>query len=366
MLRGMLRTMRYARGWAAGADVVVEETEIVRDGVSVPSTLVLPARRPRPLPGWIVLGGMSRSGRFHPQLVRFGNALAASGAAVLVPGIPEWRRLEMAPGVTAPTIQGSVAALRKRKEVGPGKLGLVGFSFGAPQAAIAAAREETVEQIGGVVLFGGYCSLERTLTCQMTGQHEWQGAEYSLDPDPYGRWVVAKNHLTDVEGLEDAGDVAVALAHLAEAASGQRISAWEPYHDEMIRELRLTMPARWQALFDLFATPTNGTSAEREECREMAVRLSGACRRVEPLLDPEPDLIRVRLPTQLIHGRGDRLIPYTEGLRMRDGLPAEARAGLTVTELFSHSAGRVAGSWFDRAREGVTFFEALRRVINAV
>ena len=98
----------------------------------------------------------------------------------------------------------------------------------------------------------------------------------------------------------------------------------------------------------------------------MAVRLSGACRRVEPLLDPEPDLIRVRLPTQLIHGRGDRLIPYTEGLRMRDGLPAEARAGLTVTELFSHSAGRVAGSWFDRAREGVTFFEALRRVINAV
>ena len=366
MLRGALRTVRYARGWKAGAEVLVQETEIERDGERVPATLVLPQRRRGRLPGWIALGGVSRLGRFHPQLLRFAKALAASGAAVLLPEIPEWRRLRLSPRMTAPTVRGCIDELRNRSEVRPGKVGLIGFSFGAPQAAIAAAREELAEHVAGIVLFGGYCDLERTLRCQLTGDHEWDGIDYELSPDPYGRWVVAGNYLTDVPGLEDAGDVAAALRQLAVAASGRRIAAWKPDHDSLIEKLRAALPTGRRALFDLFATPTTAERPEREECLEMATRLARACERVEPLLGPARDLARVHLPTRLVHGRGDRLIPFTESLRLMEGLPESAKASVTVTGLFDHTADLAPASLSDRIREGMTLFGVVRGVVNTV
>ena len=344
----------------------LHETEIARDGAPVPATLVLPTRRRGALPGWIALGGLSRMGRFHPQLMRFAKSLASTGAAVLVPEIPEWRRLRVTPGVAAPTIRGCVDWLRTCSEVRPGKVGLIGFSFGAPQVAVAGSREDLADHVAGIVLFGSYCCLDRTIRCALTGEHEWDGARYELSPDPYGRWVLGWNHLTDIPGYEDAHDVAAALHQLAYAASGQRIPAWEPYHDRMIEQLGSALPMKRRRLFDLFATPSSAARPEREECLALAERLVEACRRMEPLLEPASELARVSLPTRLFHGRGDRLIPFTEGMRLMASLPDRARQGLTVTGLFNHSADRSAGSLIDRAREGMTFFRALRGVINTV
>lgn len=366
MLRGVLRTARYVRSWQWGADVVAHETEIDRDGRSIPATLVLPARSKGPLPGWIALGGVSRLGRFHPQLRRFADSLASSGAAVLVPEIPEWTSLQVPPWVAAPTIRGCVDLLSTRTEVRRDKVGLIGFSFGAPQVAIAAAREDLADHVAGIVLFGGYCRLDRIMIFQMTGEHEWDGVDYKLDPDPYGRWVVASNYLTEVPGCEDAADVAAALHRLATATSEERVSAWDSSHDPMIEELRVGLPSGRRALFDLFATTTTRKRPDRKECLEMATELAGACRRLDPLLEPAPELARVSLPTRLIHGRGDRLIPFTEGLRLMAGLPEMARESLTLTGLIGHSLDESPKSPLTRAREGMTMFGALRGVINTV
>ena len=364
MLRGALRTVRYARSWSAGAEVTIHETEIVRDGVPIEATLVLPAKHRGDLPGWIALGGVSRMGRFHPQLVRFAHALASSGAAVLLPEIPEWSRLTVPPGVAAPTIRASIDVLRRRPEVRPGKLGLIGFSFGAPQAAIAATHEDLAEQFSGVVLFGAYCCLERTIVCQLTGDHHWAGVDYTLSPDPYGGWVLGSNYLPFVPGYEDATDVAGALHRLALAASEQRVSAWLPHHDPLIEELRSSLPQVRKPLFDLFATPSTGVRPDPAARREIAVRLAETCRRLEPQLEPQAALAGVRVPTRLIHGRGDRLIPFTESLRLSDQLPAAARGALTITGLFNHSADRSPVGLGDRVREGLIMLSAIRGLIN--
>ncbi|MEX2466243.1 MAG: hypothetical protein WD995_05000 [Gemmatimonadota bacterium] len=366
MLNGTMRTLRYVRSWKVGADVATEETEFERTGVLVPATLVLPAHRRGPLPAWIALGGVSRMGRFHPQLMRFAEALASSGAAVLVPEIPEWRSLHVTPEPAAPTIRGCLDVLQERPEVRPGKVGLIGFSFGAPQVAIAATTEDLASRVAGIVLFGGYCSLERTLSYQFSGRHEWGGVDHRLTPDPYGRWVVGSNHLTDVPGYEDATDVARALDRLATAASDQRIAAWDPRHDPLIAELRLGLPSQRRPTFDLFATPTTGEPPDREARLAMARQLTEACKRVEPRLEPAPYLADVSVPTRLIHGRGDQLIPFTECMRLHEGLPAKARSRRIVTGLFNHSADRREGSALGRAWEAVAFFNALRGVINTV
>jgi pimeloyl-ACP methyl ester carboxylesterase len=130
--------------------------------------------------------------------------------------------------------------------------------------------------------------------------------------DPFGGWVVGSNYLTRIPGYGDADDVA--LHSLADASSGQRIAAWES----------------------------------------------------EPLLDPAADLARLRVPTRLIHGRGDRLIPFTERHRLFHELPETARRGLTVTRLFHHSADSVPAGILGRAVEQVMMLQAIRGLINTV
>lgn len=366
MLRGLRQTIRYARSWSSGAKVTSQDVEIEREGRSVPATFVLPARRNGRLPGWVALGGITRMGRFHPQLVRFSQALASSGAAVLVPEVREWSDLHLAPEMAAPTVRASIQALWKRSEVRPGPVGLIGFSFGAPHAAIATTMDGLADDIGGIVLFGGYCDLERTLRCELTGFHEWQGVEHELDPDPYGGWIVASNHLTDVPGYEDAADVAAALRHLAHTSSGGRMPAWLPAHDPLKAELRRSIAEKRRKVFDIFAWPTTAGLPERAASDEMATVLSDACRRVEPLLDATKYLDQVRLPTRLIHGRGDRLIPFTESLRFKESIPNAVKSHVLVTGLFAHSADKVPPSLPERVREGVTFFKALHGLLGTV
>lgn len=303
-------------------------------------------------------------GRHHPQLMRFCKALAASGSAVIVPEVPEWRALTVTPSVIGPTLRGALEALRVRPEVRPERFGAIGFSFGAPGLAIAASNEELARDISGIVLFGGYYSLGRTVECMLTGRHEWDGVEYDLEPDPYGRWVVGSNHLVGVPGYEDAEDVAEALRTLATAASGERVSAWEPHHDKMIRELRAALPEARRALYDHFATPTDGERPPREESSALAEKLTEACKRRDPLLEPAESLKDTAVPVQVIHGHSDRLVPFTEAYRLSQSVHDDLRKSATVTRLFAHSKENRPDGFVDYTRERVRLFSALREMIN--
>jgi hypothetical protein len=134
----------------------------------------------------------------------------------------------------------------------------------------------------------------------------------------------------------------------------------------LIVELRLALPPKRRPLFDLFATPSTQARPERGECLAMARSLAEACRRVEPLLEPGAHMAGVRVPTRLFHGRGDRLMPFTESMRLSQHLPSAVMAGLTVTGLFGHSADQTPHSLVDRMREKAAFLAALRGVINTV
>ena len=179
------RTLRYARAWLTGRDDLLQDDVMLdRDGTIVPATLLRPRAPASPLPGWVVMHGITRAGRGHAQLVRFARAIASTGAVVIIPEVPEWRRLDLAPHLTAPTIRSAIDALRKTPDVHEGPFGLVGFSFGAPHTVAAAGDPRLRADIAGAVSFGGYCDLGRTIHFMMTGQHEHDGHEISLRPRP--------------------------------------------------------------------------------------------------------------------------------------------------------------------------------------
>lgn len=335
------RTLRYARAWTTGPHAFVEdELELDRDGVRVPATVVRPVGPPGTAPAWVVMHGITRPGRAHAQLVRFTRAVASAGLVTIVPDVPEWRELRLSPGLTVPTIEAAVRGLVDAGLNRGDPVGLIGFSFGAPHTIAAMAAPGLRGRVAGVAGFGGYGQIETTFAFMMSGDHAWGNTAYSLRPDPYGRWIVAANYLTEARGFEDAGDVAAALMRLAERAGDVGAASWDAIYDEYISELRSEISEERRPLFDAFARRSDarhGPVPGAPSPGQIAEALAEAARRVDPSIDPGAALAEVDGPVHLLHGRGDHLIPFTESYRLREALTAET-VDLTVTRLFGHSA----------------------------
>lgn len=367
MATDTIRTLRAVKAWLTGF-TAVEEREIVLDrgDREVPASVFTPTGHGNDLPGWIVLHGITRPGRFHPTLLKFCRALASSGATVVVPQVPEWKNLYLAPEQSIPTVRATLKGLKDLPELDGGPYGLIGFSFGCGQGLMVAADDELGPQLGVVVGFGGYLDLERVLRFQMTGEHEWNNVSYQLRPDPYGRWIIGGNHLTSVPEFADADDVATALLKLAVEAGERRILAWDPSYDPLKQVLRESVAPARRDLYDLFAPPST-REPDPTEAAALIPKLAAAALKHSPALDAKSSLPHVYPDTLLMHGENDNLIPFTETLRLQHAFPDPGAIDTTITALFAHSAleGRLS-SLRRTVRESWKLIRTLQRMIGKV
>jgi dienelactone hydrolase len=365
----MTSTLRFLRQYtrpAAGA-VTAGAATYQRGGERLAATVYRPAGTRGALPGWIVLHGLTRTGREHPSLVRFAGAVARAGCVVFVPDIPEWRELRVAPALTVETIAAAVRALQERTDVVHERVGIFGFSFGATQSLVAASEPETARLLAGIAAWGGYCDLQRLFRFGLTGTHELDGTTWQARPDPYGPWIMAGNYLTRVPGHEDAGPVADAVLALAREAGDRRAYAWEPVFDPSKRRLRGALAPAQRELFDMLAPETTRVGPPTERVLQLADELAATVGRIEPLMDPRPYLPAVGVPVVFAHGRDDRLIPFSETIRLSRHVPRARVRSLTVTSLFQHSGGTSSGLGpVGLAREGVRFLRLLSQVLHLV
>lgn len=363
--------LRYSRAWAKGTDLVSEvECTYEKDGEQIPGTLYVPhsATAARPAPAWVVLHGVTVPGRKHESLVRFARALASTPAVVFTPEVPAWTALQLDPGLTTPTIEAAVLALDQCKEADSTRTGLLGFSFGAPQALAASTNPILRDRLHTVVGFGGYCDLNRTLRYLFTGTHEWEGQQRYQRPDPYGRWIVGANFIEQTEGFEGAAPLAQTLNTLATQAGKRQIASWDPMYDAYKAEMRANLPSDLREVFDLFAPPAD-VRPDVEQATELADKIWTAAARVAPGLAARDWVEHITHPVHLIHGRDDPLIPFTETRRMAALLRRGGRSPNvfdTVTPLFAHSTEHSGLGVFDRVRENLTLARALARVLSSV
>jgi pimeloyl-ACP methyl ester carboxylesterase len=337
MFDGFARAMRFGKAWKLGAPHLREvELELPRSGTAFPATLLMPDAFSDPLPAWVTLHGITRPGRTHPTLVRFVRALAAAGYAVLVPEVPEWREMRLVPKEAADTLRTAALTLAHREETAEGRVGVMGFSFGGPQALMAGTDPALRPHLKAVASFGGYCDIEKTLRFLFTGEHEWEGVRYRADPDPYGRWVAGGNYLSSAPGYEGTEDVAAALLLLAREAGDLNVASWDPYHDTRKKELEESLPPAKREIFRAFA-PVHGEAIPTELVDALVPALARAARQDSPLFDIGALLGDITVPVRLIHGRQDRLIPFTETLRLAGRFPSGSDVRVFLTDLFSHS-----------------------------
>jgi dienelactone hydrolase len=365
----MPSTIRFLQQYLRPSADGVHESETVyhRGAEALPATVYRPARGPRTLPGWVVLHGLTRPGRAHPSLQRFARAVAHAGNVVLIPEIPEWRDLRVEPAVTVGTIQQAIRALQERDDVRHEHVGLFGFSFGATQALVAATDDDTARLLSGIACWGGYCDLRRLFRFGLTGLHEIDRTTYYTQPDPYGTWIMAGNYLASVPGYANAGAVAAALHDLALEAGERRLYAWDPIYDASKQRLRATLEPQHLELFDLLAPATSQPRLDNTRVLALAEDLATTALRIDPLLDPQPFLERIRVPILFAHGRDDRLIPFSETIRLSRAVPRDWIRSSTITALFQHSGGTQSGlGAVGLAREAARFALLLRRVLALV
>jgi pimeloyl-ACP methyl ester carboxylesterase len=341
-----------------------QETWFLRDGERLPATVYRPAGADRPLPAWVLLHGLTVRGRDHLSLDRFARALAASGAEIFVPEVPEWCRLRPAPRSGLATIRSAVQAVTERAGVLPDRIGLIGFSFGATQALMAATEPEVARQLRGIAAWGGYHHLGNLFRFGLNGEHELDGMSYRIEPDPYGRWVMGGNYLTAVPGFERCHALASALHELAFEAGRTGTRSWLPTLDPLKQVLRNRLPPDEREWFDMFAPPAGRIIADPDIARDLADQLAKAALLTDPLLDPRPLLPELRVPTILAHGRDDRLAPFTETIRLARALGHGHGTGYTITGLFSHSGGNPLRPRRGLAGEVVRFIGLLNRILR--
>lgn len=365
----MASTLAFLRAQLRPNDAAVSVSEVVysRNSETLPADLYLPARARGRLPGFVILHGLTCTARAHRSLQGFARAVAASGHAVLVPEIPEWRALHVAPAVTIETIRAAVRALHDRPEVDPERIGLLGFSFGATQALIAAADPAISQLLRALVAWGGYHDLLRVSTFSLTGEHELDGRSYHIEPDPYGRWIMLGNYLTAVPGHAQDAPVAEAAHALAREAGNRGIPSWDPGLDPLKQRLRAEMRPAQRELFDRLAPPAHTPAADTAENRALAIALGNAALQIDPLLDPQPHMGALRVRTLLAHGRDDRLLPFSETIQLSRALPAQQLIATSITALFAHSGGAQHGlGALGLARETRRFVALIRTLLRVL
>lgn len=351
----------YLRGGKGPFSLAEPHVEVA--GEPRAASLYLPADR-APAPGWVVLHGLTVPGRHHAGMTRFVRSLAASGAAVLVPDVPSWRNLRLDLAAARETLAAGIHFLAAHPRVAADRIGAVGFSFGATQTLATAGDPRLRDDLAGIVAFGGYCDPARMLRALFTGEHEWQGRHGRVDPDPYGRWIVAGNYLTRVPGFEHMHALQEASHALALESGRHGAQAWLPVYDAVKRSLRERLGTEEREIWDLLMPQTDATP-DPEAVAAIADRFAASIPAREPEMDPRPRLPGVRARVVLSHGRADRLIPYTETLRLSAAMPAEARATTIITGLFAHSTHSGLHP-VARIRESLGFVRLLDRSLGAL
>ena len=320
--------------------VLLDEAHIEQAPVTV-GTRTFPAdlyRPSAPRGGLVLVHGLSRAGRRHPELVRLARLLARHGLLVLVPQFEGLTAFRLS-GREVAEIDAALTALAARTS----RVGVVGFSFGAGPAMVAAAGRSDLVLTAS---FGGYADLRAVIRYLTTGLHEHGGVRYVQAPEEYNRWKL----LALLAGfVQDARD-----ASLLDTIAQRKLA--DPGADT--RRLEADIGGEGRAIMAL----VRNRSAEAVD--PLVSALPASARSALEALSPLS--VVPRLPARLViaHGAGDISIPFTESVRIGEASGGRARA--VILETFAHTGPQPFWrSLGGRVRDGARLVRLAHALLSA-
>ncbi len=285
--------------------------------------------------GIVLVPGAAREGKDDPRLVALAETLARAGFLVLVPDIANLRDLAVSADDRRPIAD---AARHLAAGHGLGRVGVAAISYAVAPAVLAALEEPGIDFVVGV---GGVYDLDAVITFFTTGRYRaGPGQEWlSMRPNAYGKWVfVAAN----AGRLPDSADRAL-LAAIADRKMAEPGAA--------IDDLRAGLSPQGQAVMALL--DNDDPARVPALIRALPAAADDEIRRLDLA---EQDLSRLRAQLILVHGRDDRIIPWTESAALAEMAP---RAELVLLDDLAHADLRPGG-----AVDAVSLWRAVRLLLE--
>jgi pimeloyl-ACP methyl ester carboxylesterase len=267
----------------------------------------------------VLVPGAAEDGKDDPRLVAVAHSLARARFLVLVPEIPNLRALKVRPE-DAGAVTDALRHLAAREDAPGETYGLVAISYAAGPATLAALEPEVAPSVRFLVSVGGYYDIEALVTFFTTGHYRagpndvWRNAQ----PNPYGRWVFLRSN---AERLDTARD-RVLLTAMAQRKLDDLNSPIDDLADRLGPE--------GQSVYALLI------NSDPDRVPHLIAALPSAIRHDMRALDLKSrDLSGLRAQAILIHGRDDRIIPFTESEALARSLNA-AQVELALVDNLAH------------------------------
>lgn len=251
----------------------------------------------------VLVPGAAKLGKDDPRLVALAMTLARARFAVLVPEIANLRELK----VRAADIGVIADAIRHlSNDFGGAPVGVVAISYAAGPALLATLRQKVRPRVRFIVAIGGYHAATDVLTFFTTGKYREasDGPWRYRRPNAYGKWVFARSNaelLSQPRDREALADIAARKIADLDADVGDLAKRLGPEGRAVYALLRNTNPDRTPALIASLPLKI------RQEIS--ALDLQGRD------LSPLPGTLF------LVHGREDRIIPYTQSRALYAAAP---------------------------------------------
>ena len=263
--------------------------------------------------GLVLVPGAARDGKDDPRLVALAQTLARARFVVLVPDIASLRAQEISAADRQPILDAARFLAEERRMP---QVGVAAVSYGAIPALLAALEEPRISFVAAI---GAPHDLTALITFFTTGAHRtaadqpWEHAT----PNAYGKWVFVK---ANAKRLDDSGDRAL-LAAIADRRMANETSD--------IADLTTKLRPQGKAVMALL------DNTAPDKVAPLVKALPAAIRAEIDALDLGPrDLSALRARLFLVHGRDDRIVPWTQSAALARRVPG---AELTLLDNLAHA-----------------------------
>ncbi|HLO78180.1 MAG TPA: hypothetical protein VK196_17125 [Magnetospirillum sp.] len=288
-----------------------QKLAVTVDGRSLTGDLYLPGDKAGA--GLVLVPGAAKDGKDDPRLVALAQTLARARFLVLVPDIANLRAQEISAADRQPIVD-ALHFLQDERHL-PGT-GVAAISYAAIPAVLAALQEPRTDF---VVTVGAPYDLTAIVTFFTTGAFReapgqpWQHAQ----PNAYGKWVFVKSN---ARRLNDSADRAL-LTGIAERKMADETAP--------VADLTAKLGPQGRAVMALL-----GNDDPAKVPALMRALPPGIRDEIAAMDLATRDLAHLQAKLFLIHGRDDRIIPWTESAVLARMAP---RTELTLLDNLSHA-----------------------------
>lgn len=320
---------RWLGPWASEA---VAPTGVERQVVAIDGEVEVWEYRPRRgrvRGAMLVAPGLHYAGPADPRMDRFCRIMAASGLLVAAPFIRDYTALRVVPRALDDLAR-AFDHVRALPELPRGCRPIIfSISFGSLLALRLASARVRADQVGGLLIFGGYADWAETIRFSLTG--EIDGMVHAAH-DPLNQPVVFINLLDTMDGVpDDRTPLIAAWTKYVRATWGRAEYKRGTRHHAVARSLAHEVPEGMRSLF------LKGCGAEPggfELCMDALSRATDA----SAFLDPRPHLDGLRCPVHIVHGVDDDVIPFIQLDRLARALPSHVECKTYLTGMYGHTS----------------------------